>query len=144
MENASKALLIAGAILLAIILISLGIAVVNNGRNQIGGANLSKEQIQTFNSQWEIYVGQRKTAADVKSMYSAAIASNAAEAQSGENRFVNITNGADTLQTTVSDTQPMLTMENPSNAVTYTIQAGYAANGLIVSLDWSTTPGTGE
>ena len=61
MENASKALIIAGAILLAIIIISLGIMVVNNARNQIGGANLNAQEVQAFNSNWESYIGDKKT-----------------------------------------------------------------------------------
>ena len=135
MENASKALIIAGAILLAIIIISLGIMVVNNARNQIGGANLSKEQIQTFNSQWENYVGTTKTAAEVRAMFSSVIANNAAETQSGEKRYVNITSTG-TASTTVLDTAPTLNMPSISSAKTYTIKAGYATNGLIVGLDY--------
>ena len=50
MENASKALIIAGAILLAIIIISLGLMVTNQAKEQVGNANLSAQQIQTFNA----------------------------------------------------------------------------------------------
>ena len=137
MENASKALIIAGAILLSIIIISLGIMVVNNARNQIGGANLSKEQIQTFNSQWENYVGTTKTAAEVRAMFSSVIANNVAETQSGEKRYVNITNtGNIGSNLSAPDTAPTLAMPSISSAATYTIQAGYAGKGLIVLLDY--------
>ena len=57
MENASKALIIAGAILLSILIISLGIMVYNNAKNTVGSSNLDKQEIQTFNSQWEQYEG---------------------------------------------------------------------------------------
>ncbi len=136
MENASKALIIAGAILLAIIIITLGLAVVNNARTQMGGANLSKEQIQTFNSQWENFVGKNKTAAEVKAMYSAVIANNAAETQSDEKRYVNIVN-SDTASTTGQATAPTLSIPSITSAKTYTIVAGYANNGLIVELAYN-------
>lgn len=42
MENASKALIIAGAILLSVLIISLGIMVYNNAKNTVGSANLSQ------------------------------------------------------------------------------------------------------
>ena len=57
MENASKALIIAGAILLSILIISLGIMVYNNAKNTVGSASLDKQEIQTFNSDFEKYVG---------------------------------------------------------------------------------------
>ena len=65
MENASKALIIAGAILLSILIISLGIMVYNNAKNTVGSSNLDKQEIQTFNSQWEQYEGSNKTASEV-------------------------------------------------------------------------------
>ena len=133
MENASKALIIAGAILLSIIIISLGIMVVNNARNQIGGQNLNKEQIQTFNAQWENYVGNTKTASEVRAMITSMIANNAAESQSGENRWVSLTNGK-TAVSKVATKQPTITVPSLSSAVTYTVVAGYGTNGLIVGL----------
>ena len=94
MENASKALIIAGAILLAIIIISLGIMVVNNARNQIGGANLNAQEVQAFNSNWESYIGDKKTAAEVKALCSAVIANNATEKASGTARYIEIAGNA--------------------------------------------------
>ena len=73
MENATKALIIAGAILISIVIISLGIMVVNNARNQVGSSNLDKQTMDSFNSEWEGYVGQNKTSSDVRSLCSAAI-----------------------------------------------------------------------
>ena len=93
MENASKALIIAGAILLAIIIISLGIMVVNNARSQIGTANLDSTNLQAFNTQWDMYTGNTQTAAQVDALCSAAIASNAAEKR-GSGRYVTVV-GAD-------------------------------------------------
>ena len=91
MENASKALIIAGAILLAIIIISLGIMVVNNARNQIKGADLSKEEIQSFNTQWEGYANGKKSSGEISGLFSAIIAHNAAETKNGTGRVMKVT-----------------------------------------------------
>ena len=74
MENASKALLIAGAILLAILIISLGIIVINNSRDTINGANVDKQAAETFNNQFEIYVSNTATASQARSIISSAFA----------------------------------------------------------------------
>ena len=57
MENASKALIIAGAILLAIAIIGIGMYVFSSASSQVSDADLSKEQIETFNSKFERYEG---------------------------------------------------------------------------------------
>jgi len=122
MENASKALIIAGAILLSILIISLGIMVYNNSRNTVGSANLSKQEISTFNSEWESYVGGNKSASEVSTMISAVIASNAAETRNGAGRMVNVNN-------VKPGSVPII-----ASTSTYKITATYDANGLITNL----------
>ena len=68
MENASKALIIAGAILLAILIIGLGMIVFNNVSQQVGSANLDKEVVETFNSKFQAYEGSAKKGTDVKAL----------------------------------------------------------------------------
>lgn len=126
MENASKALIIAGAILLAIIIISLGLMVVNNARNQVSSANLSKAEMEAFNAQWEAYQGSNKTASEVRSLYSAVIAHNASEDKLGTGRQITIgLKGATAAQPTALPSST----DVPNNAQ-YTITPGYA-NGMI-------------
>ncbi len=74
MENASKALIIAGAILLVILLISLGILVYNNAKGTIEDANLSEQEIQVFNEKFTQFLGTKKTADDVRNLLQTAIA----------------------------------------------------------------------
>ena len=141
MENASKALIIAGAILLSILLISLGIMVYNNAKNTVGSANLNKQEIETFNSQWQTYEGTKKTASEVKTMIQAVIASNAAESKSGTNRYIAIANSTTNIATTVSSTNPTsnagsITMPS-NNSKTYTIKCGYSSDGLVVGMGWA-------
>ncbi len=136
MENASKALIIAGAILLSILIISLGILVYNNAKNTVGSANLDKQEIQTFNSEWESYAGGNKTASEVKSMVQAVIASNAAETKKGTNRWIKISTTGTPNATTLTAAPTDITVPSPANSTTYTIKCGYDANGFVVGIDW--------
>ena len=57
MENASKALIIAGAILLSILIIALGMGVFNQAKEAMSGSSLSAEKAAAFNSKFEDYFG---------------------------------------------------------------------------------------
>lgn len=59
MENASKALIIAGAILLSILIIALGIYVFNMAKGSFDGNQLSEMEKSTFNQQFSIYEGKQ-------------------------------------------------------------------------------------
>ena len=65
MENLSKALIIAGAILLSILLISVGI-LIYNGTNQIVSGTVINEsmkmQLMQYNKQYEMYEGIQSSA----------------------------------------------------------------------------------
>ena len=90
MENASKALIIAGAILLPILLISLGIMVYTNAKGSIGDANLNSEEIQTFNTKISQYCGKNKSANDMNALMSAIIASNGAQKNSADPHTIKV------------------------------------------------------
>ena len=49
MENASKALIIAGAILLAILLISLGIMIFNQAQDTVTNSGMTEAELTSFN-----------------------------------------------------------------------------------------------
>lgn len=57
MENASKALIIAGAILLSILLISLGIFVFTQAQDTLGSINLNEQEVLAFNNKFLAYEG---------------------------------------------------------------------------------------
>lgn len=61
MENASKALLIAGAILIAILLIAIGMMVFNSANSTIKTAtsNMSQQDKTAFNQQFSVYEGTK-------------------------------------------------------------------------------------
>ena len=57
MENASKALIIAGAILVSILIVSLGVLIFNNfSESAKDMANMDKEEIAAFNSKITPYL----------------------------------------------------------------------------------------
>ena len=60
MENASKALIIAGAILLAILLISLGIMIFTQAQDTVTNSGMSEAELQSFNSKFLKYEGNMK------------------------------------------------------------------------------------
>ena len=57
MENATKALLIAAAILIAIVLISIGVFVLRQGNDAMSSVDMSEAQILAFNANFESYKG---------------------------------------------------------------------------------------
>lgn len=91
MENASKALIIAGAILLAIVIISLGLVVVNNSRSVTENANLSEQEIQSFNAKFIAYEGTNVSGSRVNALIQQVIATNQSLYNEGDtDRFVII------------------------------------------------------
>ena len=76
MENASKALIIAGAILLAILLISLGILIFNQAQGTVNNSGMSQAEITAFNNKFLKYEGNRQKGSVVKSLINEVLASN--------------------------------------------------------------------
>lgn len=60
MENATKALLIAAAILIAIVLVSIGVFVLRQGQDAMSAADMSEAEKLAFNSKFESYGGQQR------------------------------------------------------------------------------------
>ena len=79
MENASKALIIAGAILVSILLISIGVMVIQStGNVQQGMAEtMDSSAAQQFNGKFDPYLGTKKSASTARALCSAVIANNA-------------------------------------------------------------------
>ena len=69
MENAVKALLIAGAVMVAMLIISMMMGVFNIGAETVNeSADLSEHEIQLFNEKFEQYVGTNVSATDVNAL----------------------------------------------------------------------------
>lgn len=123
MENASKALLMAGAILIAILLISAGIIIFNSttGLQDEVGRLSDGTAIKTFNSNFENYAGTNVPKAQVQSLLSTIIASNAKS---------DIDVGVYLMQGTNIIRDPQVAMSNLSYSyyhVSLTYNEGYVA-----------------
>lgn len=79
MENATKALIIAGAILVSILIISIGIVIVNAGMGvqDVATGKMDAQAIQAFNATFINYSGEQR-GSSVKTLLQAIIANNAA------------------------------------------------------------------
>ena len=71
MENASKALIIAGAILLAILIISLGIMIYNQAAGVVNNNSMTEVQVTSFNGKFDQYLGDKIRGANVNALVSA-------------------------------------------------------------------------
>ena len=92
MENASKALLIAGAILICILLIAIGMYIYNSANATVNSAvsQMSQQEKDIYNAKVNSYVGEAIKGSEVKSMIDNVISMNQENAtKSG--KFISIT-----------------------------------------------------
>lgn len=70
MENASSALIIAGAILLSILIIAIGIYIFNSAQGTIDSSlqSMTSQEVDAFNSQFTSYQGDEVSGSNVKSL----------------------------------------------------------------------------
>lgn len=140
MENASKALIIAGAILLAILIISLGIMIYGQARGVINDSAMSELEIKQFNEKFTQYEGDRVRGATVNSLIQTVIAHNGA--LDDDSRGVAIT------CSNIPAGEPQITLTKGSTTVsnkaktgrTYKVTCTYETNngknkGLINSIN---------
>lgn len=143
MENASKALIIAGAILLSILLISLGIVIFNQAKDVVSGSGMTQAEQQSFNAKFTQYQGTQKGSA-IRSMVQEVMANNNSDEASDETRVaINVTNrgiavDGDGNATLVSlaptaDASPAYGTDF-KNTKTYTVTPKYK-NGRVVLLE---------
>ena len=116
MENASKALIIAGAILLAILLISLGIMIFNQAQDTVSGSGMDQAAVTSFNNQLLKYEGSKKGTM-VKAMIQEVLAINA-ESDNNDSISVKVQFNQETATTTPTTSRII-------NNNTYEIVMGY-------------------
>ncbi len=95
MENATKALMIAGAVLLAIMIIGVGMMIFNNAQGTIGGAasKMKQQEIDLFNNQFTNYEGSQ-SGSNVKALIGAVITNNSVATEEGNEDKIVSFNGA--------------------------------------------------
>lgn len=90
MENASKALIIAGAILLSILIISLGILIFSQAQDTINSINMSEQEIMAFNNKFTPYEGKVR-GSQVNALAQAVLTNNRSATENGEEETKGIT-----------------------------------------------------
>ena len=124
MENASKALIIAGAILLAILLISLGIMIYNQAQEVVTGSGMDEAAKTAFNSKFLKYEGKQKGTM-VKALIQEVLANNTSENAQAKVKLKGAGNP--------SETEAPITSGVVRNT-TYTVKLTYT-NGLVSQID---------
>lgn len=123
MENASKALIIAGAILISILLISIGIILINSGRDitETGTSGMQSQKIQTFNAQFTSYEGTKK-GSELKGLASLVRSSNATDAAHQVALCIN--------EATTSGGEKVTSLAGLTASKTYTVTLTYGTGEL--------------
>ena len=135
MENASKALIIAGAVLLALLVISLGVMVFNRMSNTVvENSNLDEEEINAFNNQLTPYIGANVSGSQVNALIQTVRSINqSAITNNDEIKRVEITfpssNGGRTTLNTRNEFSGGSTVK--TGGTFYKVTAKYGDNGLI-------------
>lgn len=94
MENASKALIIAGAILLSIVLITLGVLIIGRGQDAIDKTNIDDQVVSTWNQKWTKYEGKDVRGTTVNNLINEILSSNAlADKNKEPEKIIRVTVG---------------------------------------------------
>ena len=126
MENATKALLIAGAVLIVILLIGVGMLIFNSSTQPVQTAvtQMAAQDKQIFNAQFENYAGVQN-GTSVRTLLANVISSNAVyDAQVSANT-----------KTTADEISTLRTGISLSKK--YTVTLGYTDDGLVNAVTYS-------
>ena len=123
MENASKALIIAGAILLAILIISLGILIYNQASGIVNGNSMSDVEITQFNAQFTQYQG-KQSGSTVRALLQQVLSNNLTQDDDDRKVTVDGTAGVTlTKDSTSAETNKI------STGGTYEVTCSYGTSG---------------
>lgn len=138
MENASKALIIAGAILLSILIIGLGMAIYQQASGAIGNANMAPQKIQSYNSEFASYEGT-KSGTQVRALLDIIRSHNLANTDDPSLNVVAMTSSAAGVTAAPTELVTAAAINDIKKTInagkTYTVDFGYDANsGFIVAV----------
>ncbi len=135
MENASKALIMAGAVLIAITLVSIGVLVFTRFSGSVkNNTNLSQQEIQSFNNKLTPYLGENISGSQVNALIQTAVSINYKEIQrNGDTgNFIKITGNGNTYVLVTGST---VTSNKVTTGVYYSVVGNYnQTTGLIDSI----------
>ena len=131
MENASKALILAASILIAIMIIALGVTIFNRAQNSADTTELDSTEITMFNKKFERYAG-KQLGSQVKSLISFCI-SNASVNKDEPSKLPAVTcigvTPVNDYITNLGNIRKKIVSTH-----TYWVECVYANNGLITSI----------
>lgn len=136
MENASKALIIAGAILLSIAIIGIGMSVFNNAQEAITNADMSSTEISAFNSKFMTYEGSAVRGSKVNTLLKEIQQNNLTNAED-ESKQIAVTidaNGDSVGGDGELDAEILSTTHKVASGYSFEVEFGYEASGLIDSV----------
>ena len=138
MENASKALIIAGAILLSILIIGLGMAIYQQASGAIGNANMDPQKIQAYNSEFASYEGT-KSGTQVRALLDIIRSHNLANTDDPSLNVVAMTSSAAGVTAAPTELVTAAAINDIKKTInagkTYTVDFGYDAySGFIVAV----------
>lgn len=138
MENASKALIIAGAILLAILIISLGIFIFNQASQITKSNNLSEVEVLNFNEKFTSFKGNNVRGSEVNSLLTRVVQNNVANQTDPSKQVkVDITATSNTkwrgdAPAAAKTTPPVKSISNALTGITYKVDYDTDSNtGLV-------------
>lgn len=130
MENASKALIIAGAILLAILIIGLGMFIYQQAYDAIGNTGIDEQKVNAHNSRFLNYEGVQ-SGSSVRTLLNNIINYNIAGAEDSSQYITAVegeaptTNGADSAEDATALNTAITTLRNGIKAGwSYTVTFG--------------------
>ena len=135
MENASKALIIAGAILLAILIITLGIFIFQQASEVTRDSSISDVEIIQFNEKFKSHEGTNVRGSEVNSLLSTIVQNNVAN-QDDTSKQVKI-------NVTSADSNWSGTKPSSTTAPTSTSNVGRALSGKTYKVVCTTDTSTG-
>lgn len=133
MENASKALIIAGAILLSILIISLGIFIFNQASEVTKSSNLSEVEVLNFNEKFTSFEGTNVRGSEVNSLITRIIQNNVAN-QTDTSKQVKLTQSGEGWQSGTAAS---------AKAITQGSQAKKAQTGKTYKVEYTIDEKTG-
>lgn len=141
MENASKALIIAGAILLAILIIGLGMLIFNQAKEQLTKTNLDQDTIATLNARFDNYIGDNVRGTSVKTLCNE-IRNNNLSADESTTFSVKLTFGTDKDVTDATEINKV--RSKIGNGKYYKVECTYSAQTKLIDSITITEAGSGS
>ena len=134
MENASKALIIAGAILISIVLITFGVMILGQGSEVIKTSDMSETEVSTFNAKFTSFQGNKVRGSKVNSLINTVIQNNMSQDDPGKKVEIKPTTGKTGI-TVTKETTNMSAVTTADTGATYHVTCNYDGNsGLITSI----------